>query len=51
MAKTRESVTLDEDVSKGIHEEAKKRRDKFSPFVNKILYDFLVSIGRIKEDK
>lgn len=50
MAKDRESITLDADVNKGIHDEAKKQRIPFSTFVNKVLNEYLIFLKNLNSD-
>lgn len=49
--KKRKSITLDEDVSKIVHDEAKKQRLPFSTLVNKMLNECIMVLKYRKSEK
>ena len=51
MSKDRRSITIDQDVNKGIEEEAKKQRLNFSILTNRILSDYLMAFKKTGNNK
>jgi hypothetical protein len=50
MAKDRESITIDSDINKDIHDEAKRQRLSFSTLINRILNEYLIHLKEKKSE-